>query len=113
VPGHLHRDALGNSGADKIANSRATEVVQHTSRTSGSHARRPKRHAEGPDRPSITVEDVPADHVIPPLQAFGDRSLSLEKLTQLARHRKRSTFAVLRPARIEADFAGAEIDLPC
>ena len=60
----------------------------------------------------VAVKDVPADYVVSPLQAFGDRSLRLEKLTQLTRHRKRPPLAVLGPAWIEADFAGAEIDLP-
>jgi hypothetical protein len=46
VPRHLHGDALRDAGADKIADSSSTEVMQDAARVSGFGAGRPKGDPE-------------------------------------------------------------------
>src|SRR5262249_18783406 len=111
VPGHLHRHALGNPGADEIADRRSAEVVTDTTRASSLHTGRSECDPEALDGPARTVEHARTDDLELPGQILGDRSLLLKDFAQLTRHRQRAALPVLRLPRIEPHFPGIEVHL--
>ena len=108
---HLHRDSLRDAGADEITDGGSAEVVQDATRASGFRAGRPECGPEASDWSARSMEHARANDLEPPLQILGDHPLLIKEFAQLPRHRKRSSLAVLRLARIESDFTGGEVDL--
>jgi hypothetical protein len=111
VSRHLHRDALRDAGADEITDSGSAEVVQDAARASRISAGRPKGDPEALDWLSRSMKDARTDDLAPTLQFLGNRSLVIKQFAQITGHRESPPLAVLRLARIESDFAGAEVDL--
>jgi hypothetical protein len=111
VPRQLHRHALRDAGADEIADSGSPKVVEDETRASRFDAGSPKGDPEALDRLPCSMKDVRRDDLAPSLQSLRDRSLVIKQFAQVTRHREGPSLSVFRLARIESDFAGAEIDL--
>src|SRR5262249_32407141 len=112
VTEELHRDALGDTGADVITSSGAAEVMEHPA----SHARTVTSGAPGmveiADRPSFVVKDVPDDDAALSLEGGGFLTQGFQRGKGLGRQIDRAPLFILRCADVEPQGARLKIHLP-
>jgi hypothetical protein len=120
VPGQLHRQTLGHTTPDHVADGGSSQVVRNPTRTAGREARRFPRLVERADRlrllrAAARLGHQPKEH--PRLDLSGLlqpdvlRVLRLQEPAQIIGQGKDAAFAVLRGARVEPDLTRVEIDL--